>query len=234
VTPRLTFSLLLAAALILLGAVSVAAATSQRLMLASGCYVLEPGTESAVVAYCLDEPLPAPKEGVELTEAPASFGQTAVKVDGGPPMSLQAAMAAGIIRLEGVGEPGVLFRNMTRSRIELCILAPTVVAERGNSRTIDLAAKYDAVAKVLTEANPAGRRFNAVERRVLQQKVWQTIAKVDDELARQEAGKALQRQLQPMLQQRNPRPPEPEPPKPARLPDCDVRNNMLTLCTERR
>jgi hypothetical protein len=226
---------IVAAVLSLLAASPVLAAASQRMLLATGCYSLEPGGENSVIAYCLDQTLPAPAPGVVLTEAPPSFGTTAIRVDGGPPMSLQAALAAKVIQIEGVDLPGVRFRNLTNRKVEICVLSPTVVAERGNANTIDLRRKYDEVAKVLADADPKPRRIGSLDQSKVQAEVWQVIAKVDDAVAGEQAAKALERSLAPLLM-RTPNAQAPPPPQqpPARLPECDIRANMLTMCVERR
>ncbi len=50
------------------------------MVLAPGCYVLSPGKDDDVIAYCLDQTLPAPASGAILSDAPASFGDTVVRL----------------------------------------------------------------------------------------------------------------------------------------------------------
>lgn len=221
---------LLAAILILLASSSAFAAASQRLMLAAGCYVLRPGGAQEAIAYCLDESLPAPAAGVTLTAAPAEFVQTAVRVDGGTPITLQAALDARIVSLEGVGEtPGVKFRNLTRQTVEICITGPTVVSERGNIRAADLAVKYSEVASLVARTEPP--RDQRTQMR-LQRQVWETIRQIDNKIADERAAAAVERSMGRLLPR--PAPPAQAPPAEPRRPvACDPRASVLTACLER-
>ncbi|HLI11514.1 MAG TPA: hypothetical protein VKY65_07930 [Alphaproteobacteria bacterium] len=167
----------------------------QRMILAAGCYDLPPAASCDAAAFCLDQARAAPPAGSRLATAPAGFGKAVVKVNGGAPLSLQAALDRHLVSIEGLGEHLRLrLRNLTHDRIAICFTAPMVVMGNGETYTGDLPATYDRMVKLLaapSAAAAAGSTADSVEaaRARLQQRLWDVVndadAKANEALSRQ-------------------------------------------------
>lgn len=153
---------------------------------------MSPGKDDDVIAYCLDQTLPAPASGSILSDAPASFGDTVVKVDGGPSIPLQVALARHVIQIEGLGDHlRVRIKNLSQNELEICIKAPTVVMGNGEYYTGDLAKMYDQIVRIVRP--PGGVAGGAVRddegadletRARLQQKLWNAVKQFDETAAK--------------------------------------------------
>lgn len=157
-------------------------------MLGPGCYALSPGKDDDVVAYCLDQTLPAPASGAILSDAPASFGDTVVKVDGGPSIPLQVALARRLIQIEGLGDHlRVRIKNLSQNELEICIKTPTVVMGNGEYYTGDLAKMYDQIVRIVRPPGGAVRDDEGADlemRAKLQQKLWNAVKQFDETAAK--------------------------------------------------
>lgn len=158
------------------------------MVLAPGCYALSPGKDDDVVAYCLDQTLPAPASGAILSDAPASFGDTVVKVDGGPSIPLQVALARRLIQIEGLGDHlRVRIKNLSQNELEICIKTPTVVMGNGEYYTGDLAKMYDQIVRIVRPPGGAARDDEGADlemRAKLQQKLWNAVKQFDETAAK--------------------------------------------------
>ncbi len=162
------------------------------MVLAPGCYALSPGIDDDVIAYCLDQTLPAPASGAMLSDAPASFGDTVVKVDGGPSIPLQAALERHLIQIGGLGDHlRVRIKYLSQNGLEICIKTPTVVMGNGEYYTGDLAKMYDQIVPIVRP--PGGLAGGAVRddaradletRSKLQQKLWNAVKQFDETAAK--------------------------------------------------
>lgn len=169
-----------------------AASGFQRMVLAPGCYVLAPGKDDDIVAYCLDQTLPAPASGSILSNAPASYGNAVVKVDGKSPMTLQDALARHLLQIEGLGDHlRVRIRSLAPNELEICINAPTIVMGNGQYYTGDLAQMYDQIVRVIgppggdVGKDAANDEAAELESRVkLQQKLWNAVRQYDENAAK--------------------------------------------------
>ncbi len=171
------------------------AAASQRMVIPPGCYSLSPGDHYDVPAYCLDQTFSPPPSGADLSYAPASFGDAAVLVQGGVPLTLQAALQQHLVAVEGLGDHRrVRLRNLGAEKIQICIRAPTVVMGNGDYYTGDLPRVYDDIAKMLAPA-PAGATASSPTEEMdreahdkLQRRLWAAVnsAKAKSEEDRRE------------------------------------------------
>jgi hypothetical protein len=202
----------------------------QRMVLATGCYVLEPHSFTDVSAFCLDEELPAPGHGVLLASVPDALGDTFLKLGKGQKLGLQAALEQHVIRLEGLGGQDyfhVRIRNLGATRIEICINAPTVIMGDSGYPTADLTKVYGEIVRVLPRASDAEHSKakdsdnEELEAEVkLQKKLWDVTEK-----ARNEAADHAE----------DPIPASPgaaDRPGVARPKDCAGKNDAVLVCTE--
>jgi hypothetical protein len=201
----------------------------QRMVLAPGCYVLEPHAFTDVSAFCLDEELPAPGHGVLLASVPDALGDTFLRLKG-QKLGLQAALEQHLIRMEGLGGQNyfhVRIRNLSSARIEICINAPTVVAGDSGYPTADLAKIYGEIVRVLPHASDAehskGKDSDNEELETevrLQKKLWDVTEK-----ARNEAADHAE----------DPIPASPsaaDRPAVARQKDCTAKTDTAVVCSE--
>jgi hypothetical protein len=184
------------------GLAKPAAAETQRMVIAPGCYHLAPGQYLDADAYCLDRRLAAPTAGAQLSNAPASLGVTEVKIGGGTAMPLQMALDRQIVRIEGVGGEDftrVRVRNLTQSQVELCVYAPTVLTENQGDSIGDLHLAYDKIARILKPVpdSKASKSDEASrdEHDQRQEAVWQSVEAANDETARRRAADDVARHL---------------------------------------
>jgi hypothetical protein len=164
----------------------------QRMVLAAGCYVIEPHAFTDVSAFCLDQELPAPGHGVVLASAPDALGDTFLTIDH-KKVGLDSALDQHLIRLEGLGGQNyfhVRIRNMGAARIEICINAPTVVMGNSGYPTADLTKIYGEIIRVLPHASDAehSRAKDSDNEELeatlaLQKKLWEVTekARLDEE-----------------------------------------------------
>jgi len=173
-------------------------AGSQRMVIGPGCHKLAPGGYDDVSAFCLDQSRAAPASGAILGSAPPTLGTAVVKVQDGAPVTLQSALSRHMIQLEGLGDDlHVRIRNLTDMQLEICIDAPTVVMENGDSYTGDLAKVYGQIVRILKpspgDIAQSGKSDNASERDArakTQAKLW-TVVNAVDEAEAKEQGKTL-------------------------------------------
>jgi len=154
----------------------------QRMVLAPGCYVLEPHAFTDVSAFCLDEEMPAPGHGVQLASVPDALGDTFLTVNG-KKVGLDSALEQHLVRMEGLGGTDyfhVRIRNVTDKRIEICINAPTVVMGNSGYPTADITKIYGEIVRVLPKASDApkstGKDSDNAELEAalaLQKKLWE-------------------------------------------------------------
>ena len=166
---------------------------SQRMIVAPGCYVLSPGKYDDVSAFCLDQSRSAPVSGAVLSNAPPALGEAVVKSNDGTRMTLQSALAQNMIQLEGIGDDlHVRIRNLTDTQLEICINAPTVVMESGDSYTGDLTKIYAQIVAIFQPA--AGKTAGTAEagaaserdaRAKKQEKLWNAVNAVDEAEAKE-------------------------------------------------
>jgi hypothetical protein len=129
-----------------------AAAESQRMILAPGCYNLTPGKYFDADAYCLDRAFAAPASGSLLGNAPAGLGQAQIQVNGGASFSLQEGLARHIVQIEGLGDHlQVRIRNLTADKVKICISSPAVVMAAEDGYTGDISKIYDQIVRVVTQ-----------------------------------------------------------------------------------
>jgi hypothetical protein len=129
-----------------------AAALTQRMVIAAGCYVLAPGQSIEVAAYCLDENRQAPARGAILAKAPGALGDGSVSRADGSTIGLDEALRRYLVQIEGLGDfSHVQIKNLGSDRLELCLAAPTVVMAPDGS-TADLARVYDRIVEILARA----------------------------------------------------------------------------------
>ena len=171
----------------------------QRMVIAPGCYDLAPGKSLDVPAYCLDQAMAPPPAGAILPNAPRSFGAALVKTAAGGSLDLKAALEQNLLQVEGTGDDGhVRLRNLTHSRLELCITAPTVIMANGNYATGDLPKLYQRIAHILAPAGAAAEGTSDKDRDLhvqRQQALWDTVNEATDRSAEEEAYKALSHRI---------------------------------------
>jgi hypothetical protein len=168
-------------------------AGSQRMVMAPGCHVLAPGKYDDVSAFCLDQSRAPPASGAILANAPPTLGAAVLKVEGGPPIALQSALARHMIQFEGLGDDlHVRIRNLTDKRLEICIDAPTVVTENGDSYTGDLTKAYGQIVRILEpsagDAGRGGESKSAAERDArakTQEQLWSAVNAADQAEAKE-------------------------------------------------
>jgi len=166
---------------------------SQRMVMAPGCYVLRPGKYDDVSAFCLDQSRSAPSSGAVLSNAPPGLGDAVIKAKDGSRVTLQSALAQNMIQLEGLGDDlHVRIRNLTGMQLEICINAPTVVMESGNSYSGDLAKIYGQILEILLPA--AGKTASTADagtpserdtRTKTQAKLWSAVNAADEAEAKE-------------------------------------------------
>ncbi|HVJ56020.1 MAG TPA: hypothetical protein VM689_26405 [Aliidongia sp.] len=188
---RLLRLLGLAAFLLLASSAEAADQPFQRMVLAPGCYVLEPHAFTDVSAFCLDEEKPAPGHGVLLAYVPDALSDTSLKLADHRTIGLQEAIEKNVVRLEGLGGENyfhVRIRNLGDARIEICINAPTVLMGNSGYATADLSKIYAEIVRVLPRASDADKSKaddsdNAeLEAAVhLQKKLWDIAQKARDD-----------------------------------------------------
>jgi hypothetical protein len=205
------------------------AAATQRMIIPPGCYSLAPGDHYDVSAYCIDQSFAAPASGAVLGYAPASFGEAAVVIEGGIPLTLQAALEQHLIAIEGLGDHlRVRLKNLTAQKLQICIRAPTVVMGNGDYYSGDLPQIYDAIAKMLTptkEVDPSAASTeddNAAHDK-LQRRLWAVVKaaeeKIDAESRSRNGAAAIY-----------PKPPATLPPVLADPSKCAAQTNGVTVC----
>jgi hypothetical protein len=168
------------------------------MVMAPGCYTLAPGDYDDVSAFCLDQSRAPPASGAILGNAPPTLGAAVLKVEGRSPITLQSALAQNMIQLEGLGDDlHVRIRNLTNTRLEICIDAPTVVMENGDSYTGDLAKVYGQIVRILKpsagDTGQSGKSDSASERDArakTQAKLW-TAVNAADEAEAKEKGRTM-------------------------------------------
>jgi hypothetical protein len=222
---RAALAMLFSLALIGLAPAAAQPKKFQRMVLSPGCYVLAPGASTDVSAYCLDPSRPAPAPGVNLASAPASLGSTTVRPDGGPAVTLQAALAGHLIALEGLGGGDYLHlrvSNLSGRKIELCVTSPTVVAGDDGYPTDDLRRIYHRIARILAAPDKNRSQSDQPDRARLQEQIWQTTEHAAEE--------ELDRRLGPLS------PPGGRPGVPGPSsgpPDCTRGSDTITVCAGR-
>ncbi|WP_374309142.1 hypothetical protein [Methylocella sp.] len=85
---------------------SVQAETFQRLLILPQTITIAGGGFDTLDTHCLDEFSHAPRGGATYAYAPSDLGSATVTVGSGPPLTLQQAIDAKKIRLEGFGNRG--------------------------------------------------------------------------------------------------------------------------------
>jgi hypothetical protein len=174
------WGLLLAVAVSWSGVHSAEAASrhSQRMVLAPACYSIAPGASYDASAYCLDKSLPAPAAGEVLASAPFGFGDTRIKAGATSAVTLQEALAAHLIRIEGLGRDDydhVRILNLSGQTLGICSTEPSIVAGDADAPTKDLAPLYPTIRSLAKETpDPASHA-------ALQEKLWQTVDDQDFE-----------------------------------------------------
>jgi hypothetical protein len=163
------------------------AAPAQRMVIAPGCYSLAPGDHYDIPAYCLDQSFVPPASGAELSEAPAQFGNAAVLIEGGLPLSLQAALQQHLVAIEGLGDHTSLrLRNLGATPLQICIRAPTVVMGSGDNYTGDLPTLYPHIAQVLASAGASPPHPSQDEDREahdrLQRRLWSEVHEAEAQM----------------------------------------------------
>ena len=171
----------------------------QRMVIAPGCYALAPGQSVEVPAYCLDQDMAPPPQGAILPNAPSKFGTALVKIAAGGALSIQAALDQHLLQVEGAGNDAhVRLRNLTSSRLELCIGSPPVVMANGDYASGDLAKLYQRIARILAPAGAAAEG-NDEKTKALhaerQQALWQAVNEAADKNAEEDAYKALSQRI---------------------------------------
>ena len=154
-----------------------AAALTQRMVMAPGCYTLAPGKSVDVAPYCLDEERQAPASGSILAKAPTALGKAAVRLDDGATVPLEEALARYLVQIEGLGDfSHVRIVNRSGAMVEICIDRPTVVMAADGSAT-DLGRIYDRIVNILGP-NGAGvdRRASArPDADAMQRRLWDAV-----------------------------------------------------------
>ena len=173
--------------------VGTASKKSQRMLLAPGCYVLMPGSVYAASAYCVDKDQPAAEIGVGLSPLPVGLGDTSLRI-GGKSISLQEAVANRLIAFESLGRGDyfhISIRNLSDSKLEICVRSATLIAADSAARGGDLTplkAKIDALLPALK--NPKLGSSAAVygsadeQHAVIQQKLWDETSRARDKALR--------------------------------------------------
>jgi hypothetical protein len=162
----------MAAAFLLATPVRAAPRHTQRMVLPPACYTIQPGASYDASTYCLDKSLPAPAVGEDLADVPAGFGDTRIKLAGSGAVTLQAALAGHLIRIEGLGRDDydhVRIRNLTGKALEICTTEASVISGDADAPTKDLAVLYPAIRSLATPAeDPASHAAQ-------QEKLWQAV-----------------------------------------------------------
>ncbi len=148
-----------------------ARAEMQRMALAPGCYRLAPRQACDADAFCLDRDRPPPGAGAMLSNAPAGLGDAQVRIDGGPPMALQAALDRHVVEIAGVGGGDfahLRVSNLAAAPVELCAGAASVVTRSRGDPVDDLGRLYPRIGALA--AKPAA---NANDPR--QEALWRAV-----------------------------------------------------------
>ncbi|HLZ67569.1 MAG TPA: hypothetical protein VKQ29_15160 [Aliidongia sp.] len=158
-----------------------ASAPMQRMLISAGCYRIAGHATGAVAAYCLDQTGATPRQGTVLDETPA-LGEATVSV-GDKTMSLKAALARRLLRIEGTDAPDQLtLVNTSDQTLSLCVGRPVVIMGNGVAYSADLRRIYDRIADLMRfeapgadhpadEADPHGQ---------LQQRLWALVNAADE------------------------------------------------------
>lgn len=147
----------------------------QRMLVAPGCYEVRPGDTADVSAYCLDEERRAPPNGAVLGRAPPGLGDAVVSA-GTESMSLASAIAAGSVRIEGLGEfAQVRLRNLTTRPLRVCFRAPTIVM--GSDGAIGaLKGAYERIKEIVARHEPDAVASTAPKQRAeTQRELWDLV-----------------------------------------------------------
>jgi hypothetical protein len=155
----------------------------QRMLIGAGCYSLTPHGRAQVDAYCLDQSGSAPPQGAILGTAPPALGEATIMVDG-ENLSLQAALAHHVLRIEGTDTPDRLaLVNTTGEALSFCVRRPVVVMGNGVGYSADLERIYGQIVDLLKregqEAAPRGDAKVDVHAQV-QRRVWDLVNEVDE------------------------------------------------------
>jgi hypothetical protein len=150
------------------------------MLIGAGCYRIAGHGSGPVPAYCLDQDASTPRRGVILGDTPA-LGRATVAV-GGETLSLAAALARHVLRVEGADTPDQLVLvNTTGTPLSLCVDRPVVVMGNGVGYSRDLEHIYDRIEDLVSADRTSAVPPDDTERHArLQQRLWSLVNAVDD------------------------------------------------------